>query len=147
MYNIYIFIYIYLSIYYSNLQYIFTFVGTYFEQGVGVSTSLNFTIVDVYIHTWWRKGDFEFGWICQHMTHQMLWKALLVCHPEKLLQVATYVAIYSKRTLWKKSVLAACIATKNVWVTAPIWPTFRSVSYSICIVYNIWMYFCIGIYV
>ena len=61
MYNIYIFIYIYLSIYYSNLQYIFTFVGTYFEQGVGVSTSLNFTIVDVYIHTWWRKGDFEFG--------------------------------------------------------------------------------------
>ena len=35
----------------SNLQYIFTFVGTYFEQGVGVSTGLNFTIVDVYIHT------------------------------------------------------------------------------------------------
>ena len=36
---------------------------------------------------------------CQHMTHQMLWKALLVRHPEKLLQVATYVAIYSKRKL------------------------------------------------
>ena len=52
-----------------------------------------------------------------------------------------------KKKAVKKSVLAACIATKNVWVIAPIWPTFRSVSYSICIVYNIWMYFCIGIYV
>ena len=37
---------------YSKLQYIFTFVGTSFEQGVGVSTGLNFTIVDVYIHIW-----------------------------------------------------------------------------------------------
>ena len=37
---------------YSKLQYIFTFVGTSFEQGVGVSMGLNFTIVDVYIHIW-----------------------------------------------------------------------------------------------
>ena len=45
---------------YSKLQYIFTFVGTSFEQGVGVSTGLNFTIVDVYtIHTYMvTKGRF-----------------------------------------------------------------------------------------
>ena len=44
------------SIYYSKLQYIFTFISTSVEPGVGVigrvSTGSNFTTVDIYIHIW-----------------------------------------------------------------------------------------------
>ena len=85
----------------------------------------------------WRKGIWR-SIDCKTTSPFNIWhiRCIREHHLGKLLQVAMYATTHLKRTLWRKNALVAYIATKDVWVIVPIWPTFRFVLDSICIVYR-----------